>query len=192
MRAYELRRRPKPVLILETLGGETLARLIRFRSAAAGDRGCRAIWACSSAPRSATCTAAASHLDVKPSNVIVEGGRARVIDLSLARRPGRVPRGLDRRITWRPSRREAAAPGRPPMCGGSAPRCYEAATGSRPFPEATHGTYPQAERRAPSVAGSRRAPAELTRLIDACLAPEPADRPAVGELADGLDAVIGD
>jgi hypothetical protein len=69
---------------------------------------------------------------------------------------------------------------------------YEAATGARPFPDATHGTYPQAERRAASVAESRRAPADFTDLLDACLAPKPSERPSVSELADGLDAVIGD
>ena len=30
------------------------------------------------------------HLDLKPSNVIVAGGQVKVIDLSLARRPGPV------------------------------------------------------------------------------------------------------
>jgi hypothetical protein len=38
---------------------------------------------------------------------------------------------------------------------------------------------------------SRRAPAEFTALVDACLAPDPSERPSAGELADGLDAVIG-
>jgi serine/threonine protein kinase len=33
------------------------------------------------------------HLDLKPSNVIAENGRAKVIDLSHARAPGRVPAG---------------------------------------------------------------------------------------------------
>jgi hypothetical protein len=52
--------------------------------------------------------------------------------------------------------------------------------------------YPQLERRAPSVAGIRRAPPEFTSLLDACLSPAPSDRPSVAELADGLDCVIGD
>ncbi len=68
---------------------------------------------------------------------------------------------------------------------------YEAATGARPFPDARPRIYPQRERRAPSVTESRRAPAEFTALVDACLSPDQSERPSVGELADGLDAVIG-
>jgi len=37
------------------------------------------------------------HLDLKPSNIIADGGRAIIIDLSIARRPGRAPAGLG---TW--------------------------------------------------------------------------------------------
>jgi hypothetical protein len=42
------------------------------------------------------------------------------------------------------------------------------------------------------VAASRRAPARFTAVLDACISPEPSDRPSVAELADELDAVIGD
>ena len=68
---------------------------------------------------------------------------------------------------------------------------YEAATGAWPFPDAKRRNYPQQERRAPSVAESRRAPSGFTSAIDACLAPDPSERPSVVELADELDAVIG-
>ncbi len=37
------------------------------------------------------------HLDLKPSNVVAEAGRAKVIDLSLARAPGRLPAAIG---TW--------------------------------------------------------------------------------------------
>jgi serine/threonine protein kinase len=68
---------------------------------------------------------------------------------------------------------------------------YEAATGTRPFPDAGPRHYPQRERRASSVAEARRAPTGFVRLVDACLAPDPSERPSVAELADELDAVIG-
>jgi serine/threonine protein kinase len=68
---------------------------------------------------------------------------------------------------------------------------YEAATGTRPFPDARPKRYPQGERRASAVAEGRRAPAAFARLVDACLAPDPSERPSVVELADELDAVIG-
>ena len=60
------------------------------------------------------------HLDVKPSNVIADAGAARLIDLSIARRPGRVrPRARARGRTWRPSRRAASGSVRPPTSGAS-------------------------------------------------------------------------
>ena len=68
---------------------------------------------------------------------------------------------------------------------------YEAATGAWPFPDAERRNYPQHQRRAPSVAENRRAPSGFTSAIDACLAPDPSERPSVVELADELDAVIG-
>ena len=68
---------------------------------------------------------------------------------------------------------------------------YEAATGTRPFPDAKPKHYPQRERRASSVAEGRRAPAAFARLVDGCLSPDPSERPSVEELADELDAVIG-
>ena len=63
--------------------------------------------------------------------------------------------------------------------------------GARPFPDARPKFYPQRERRAPSVAESRRAPSRFTEIVDACLSLEPSVRPSVAELADELDAVIG-
>ena len=192
VRAYELRRRPKTVLILETLGGETVEHMIRSapRRLAVADVAHLGVQICSAIGY--LHGRGFLHLDLKPSNVIVEGGQAHVIDLSLVRRPGLMPRGLGSPPYLAPEQARGERAGPSTDVWGIGATLYEAATGSRPFPDATHGTYPQAERRAPSVARSRRGPAELTRLIDACLAPEPADRPPVGELADGLDAVIGD
>ena len=46
--------------------------------------------------------------------------------------------------------------------------------------------HPQVLGRAPSIAGARRIASELASLVDACLEPDPVDRPAVAELARGL------
>jgi eukaryotic-like serine/threonine-protein kinase len=90
VRAYETRRRP-PMVVLETLGGATLAALLedgpldRDDAVEMGRQLCSAIgylhrqgWL---------------HLDLKPSNLIADGGRLKVIDLSIAQRPGRIDPG---------------------------------------------------------------------------------------------------
>jgi serine/threonine protein kinase len=93
-RAYELLTVDgAPVLVLETLGGATLSWMVREsgRRLTSDDlchlglQLCSAIGYLHRRDR--------LHLDLKPSNVISEGGIARVIDLNLARRAGRVPAG---------------------------------------------------------------------------------------------------
>jgi serine/threonine protein kinase len=191
VRAYELRRRPRTVLILETLDGETAEHMIETapQRLAIADVAHLGVQLCSAIGY--LHSRGFLHLDLKPSNVIVENGQARMIDLSLSRRPGPVPRGAGTPPYLSP---EQARGGRGDVATdvwGIGATLYEAATGARPFPDARPGSYPQLERRAPSVADSRRAPAAFVGLIGACLSPEPPDRPSVTELADELDGVIG-
>jgi eukaryotic-like serine/threonine-protein kinase len=192
VRAYELRRRPRTVLILETLGGETVDHMAHSSSrrlpiadvAHLGVQICSAVgylhgrgWL---------------HLDLKPANVIVGSGQTRVIDLNLARPPGPVPRGLGSPPYLAPEQARGERVGAATDVWGIGATLYEAATGARPFPDARPKVYPQRERTAPSVAESRRAPASFTRVVDACLSPAAGDRPSVSELAEELNAVVGD
>jgi serine/threonine protein kinase len=191
VRAYELRRRPRTVVILETLDGETVEHMIHSapRRLAIADVAHLGLQICSAIGYMHG--HGFLHLDVKPSNVIVQSGQARVIDLSIARRPGHVPRGMGSPPYLAP---EQARGGRATVATdvwGIGATLFEAATGAWPFPDAEHRNYPQGERRAPSVAESRRAPSRFTSAVDACLAPDPSERPSVAELADELDAVIG-
>ncbi|HKH23071.1 MAG TPA: serine/threonine-protein kinase [Solirubrobacterales bacterium] len=192
VRAYELRRRPRTVLILETLGGETLEHMIEAatRRMAIPDVAHLGVQLCSAIGY--LHGRGFLHLDLKPSNVIVQGGQAKVIDLSLCRRPGRIPRGRGTPPYLSPEQARGGRGDAASDVWGIGATLYEAATGVRPFPDAKHGSYPQAERPAPSVAESRRATASFTRLIDSCLAFEPSDRPSVIELTDELDALVGD
>jgi eukaryotic-like serine/threonine-protein kinase len=191
VRAYELRRRPRTVLILETLGGETLEHMVQSgpRRLAIADVAHLGVQLCSAIGY--LHGRGHLHLDLKPSNVIVESGQARVIDLSLTRRPGPVPRGLGSPPYLSPEQALGGSASAATDVWGIGVTLYEAATGERPFPDAGPRVYPQRERRAPSVADRRRAPAAFTALVDACMAPEPSERPSVKELADELDAVIG-
>lgn len=191
VRAYELRRRPRTVLILETLGGETAEHMIQSapRRLAIADVAHLGLQICSSIGY--LHGRGFLHLDLKPSNVIVAGGQVKVIDLSLARRPGPVPRGLGSPPYLAPEQARGEGATAATDVWGIGATLYEAASGARPFPDARPKLYPQRERRAPSVAESRRAPSRFTEIVDACLSLEPSVRPSVAELADELDAVIG-
>jgi len=191
VRAYELRRRPRTALILETIGGETVEHMIETAPVrlAISDVAHLGLQICSAVGY--LHQHGFLHLDLKPSNVIVQNGQARVIDLSLARRPGRVPSGLGSPPYLSPEQARGERAAAATDVWGIGVTLYEAATGGRPFPDARPGFYPQRELRAPSVKESRRAPAEFTALVDACLAPDQSERPSVGELGDGLDAVVG-
>jgi serine/threonine protein kinase len=188
VRAYELIERPAPALILETLEGETLDHMIarRRRRLPAGELAFLGLHLCSAVGY--LHRHGVLHLDLKPSNVICDAGQARLIDLSVARRPGRARAGVGTRQYMAPEQARGGPLGEAADVWGIGAVLFEAASGARPFPASTNGTYEQLERRAETVAARRRLPAPLAALIDACLDPDPRGRPSVPELAAGLDA----
>jgi serine/threonine protein kinase len=137
------------------------------------------------------------HLDLKPSNIIAEGGRARVIDLSLVRRPGRRTGGG--RGTSTHMSPEQARGGELTTAAdvwGIGLVLYEAATGYRPFDDdhaasSSANSYLQLTRPAPPIRTLRRVPAPLARTLDACLLDSPAARPTIAELDDCLATITG-
>jgi serine/threonine protein kinase len=88
VRAYETRRR---MVVLETLGGATLARLLEDGPLEEDDAIEMGLQLCSAIGY--LHRHRWLHLDIKPSNLIADGGRLKVIDLSIAQRPGRIDRG---------------------------------------------------------------------------------------------------
>jgi serine/threonine protein kinase len=90
VRAYETRRRP-PVVVLETLGGATLAALLEHGALEEGDALEMGLQLCSAVGY--LHRQGWLHLDLKPSNLIAERGRLKVIDLSIAQPPGRIDPG---------------------------------------------------------------------------------------------------
>jgi serine/threonine protein kinase len=193
VRAYELVEEPALVLVLETLVGERLddllARLPRRPPARElGYLGLQLASALRYLHRH-------GHLllDVKPDNVLIDGGLVRVIDLSLARPPGRAAPGIGTRDYLAPEQ----ALGEPLTTAtdvwGLGVTLYEAATGCCPFaPEPGHptadtagapdGCYRQLAGRAEPVRALRpRLARPLTDLIDGCLEPDPGRRPTLTE-----------
>jgi serine/threonine protein kinase len=67
---------------------------------------------------------------------------------------------------------------------------FEAATGEAAFTDEVTDR-PQLRAAAPPTRSLRRVPAQLAGIIDACLAPSPADRPSLREVRAALEAAAG-
>lgn len=206
VRAYENIPEPRPVVILETLTGETLShaidRLGRLRIADVVLLGQQ------------LCAVSAYlhehewlHLDLKPSNIVCEGAMAKLLDLSIARRPGRARPGIGTDGYMSPEQIEGGLLSAPADVWGIGMVLFEAATGSLPFedPDADDSESPEDNsddsyageppeaivEPLPSLASRRRAPRALADAVDQCLALAPSDRPTLEELSEALGLVTG-
>lgn len=195
VRAYETLPGPPPVVVLETVTGETVAHLI--------DRRERRLGAAELAVLGLQLVSAVGylhrhgwlHLDLKPSNLVAEAGRVKVLDLGLARRPGRGKPGAGTWCYLAPEQAHGNELGPAADVWGVGATLWEAATARQAFgeddAEANADGYPQLERRAEPVTRHRRLPPELARAIDACLEPDPAARPTLEQLTGMLRRVPG-
>ena len=182
-----------PIAVMETLDGETVGHLLDHRRLDPDEVAWLGLQLASALRY--LHNRRLLHLDVKPSNIIASAGRAVLIDLSLAREPGRYRAGLG---TWcylspeqaRGDHLTAAAD-----VWGLGTVLYEATTGEPAFEddatlassddtwqtgEQLDAGFPQLEAPAPKATGP------LAPVIDACLAFDPDDRPTLLELAAGL------
>lgn len=191
VRAYEVIDRPSPVLILETLTGETLGHLIadRRHRLPVRDVAFLGLHLCSALRYLHQHDVL--HLDLKPSNIMAECGTAKLMDLSIARSPGPGRRGIGTPQYMAPEQ----------ACGGTLSAAtdvwglgtvlFEALTGHRAGgAPGDHGPRyggdgPVTE----SVGVYRRLPPALVHLLDGCLAPRQEDRPPVAAIAAGLRQV---
>lgn len=239
VRGYPAPGAPEPMVVTETLTGATVGNLLYTST--------RRLGAAEIAHLGMHVASALVylhgqgwlHLDLKPGNIVAEGGRAKVIDLSVARRPGRVKAGVGTFHYMSPEQARGGTVGPAADVWGLGAVLFEAATGRRAFDdpedepvdepedEPEDGDFtadwsgvredegddsgrgsrggpdagwtetdgqppPQLTRAADPVRRHRRGlPRELGALIDACLAPAPADRPALGAILAGLERVSG-
>jgi serine/threonine protein kinase len=192
VRAYETTRKPRPTLILETLTGATLTYLIDTRSRRLplidivhlGLHLCSAVHYLH--------RHGILHLDLKPSNIVSECQRAKILDLSIARPPGRGEKDAGTRNYMAPEQARGDYLGPAADVWGIGAVLFEAATGELPFdaPEEEEDRYEQLERRAEPVRSLRRVPVAFNDLVGGCLEPEPARRPTVAELAHALNDLV--
>jgi eukaryotic-like serine/threonine-protein kinase len=191
VRAYETIRAPRPTLILETLTGATLAYLIDTapRRLPLTDIAHLGLHLCSAVQY--LHRHGILHLDLKPSNIVSECQRAKILDLSIARPPGRGKEGAGTRNYMAPEQARGDYVGPAADVWGIGAVLFEAATGELPFgaPD-DEDRYEQLERRAEPVRSYRRVPAAFNGLVGSCLEPEPARRPTLEELSGALRELV--
>jgi serine/threonine protein kinase len=182
---------PRPHVVLEFLDGPRLSTLIGRRGVAPERLLPLGLAMCSALHYMAA--RGVLHLDVKPRNIIL-AGPPRLIDLSVARRVDEIPAITSPIGTDAYMAPEQCAPGRfseigpPADVWGLGITLYEALTGRHPFAEARRAglRYPQLEAAPAPLPGRRRVPPLLADAVMSCMEPDPASRPAAGELARTL------
>ena len=186
VRAYEVLEGPEPVVVLETLSGETLGCMIgghgpRIPTAELGALGVQLCSALSYLHRNGVL-----HLDLKPSNVICHADQAKVIDLGIARGPGRGRPGVGSPAYMAPEQVRGGQLSEATDVWGLGALLYKAASRVAPFGDDGVGRAP---RRPEPVRTHRRLPSRVADTIDGCLDPVPGSRPTVSEVATVLGEV---
>jgi serine/threonine protein kinase len=206
VRAYEVlgpATNHPPVLVTETLTGATLGYLLARDGVRLATRDLAYLGLHLCAALRYMHDRGYLHLDIKPGNIIASEGRATIIDLGLARRPGRHPGGLGTPVAMAPEQIRGGQLSPAVDVWGIGLVLYQAATGWHPFITANSSgdesssdsdarRYPQLTTHAPSVRARRRLPAQLANTIDRCLDPDPHRRPTLAELTDTMTAATGE
>lgn len=191
VRGYEVHESPTPAIVLQTLSGATLAALIDDGPLEVVDSarlGLHLVSVLGYLHRSGWL-----HLDVKPSNIVVEEGRATLIDLSLVGQPGEGRAGAGTRGYLSPEQARGTGLSAASDVWGLGVTLIEALTGEMPHgDEATWDSrrriplvHRSAPKPPPAIPG---VPEEYDDLLRACLAVDPAARP---RLADVRRVLLG-
>jgi serine/threonine protein kinase len=189
VRAYEtLDRVERPLVVLETLSGQTLDHLLEEGGPLSSVEAVHFGLQLGSVIRYLH-RRRILHLDLKPSNLIAEAGKVKLIDLSIARRPGRIPADTG---TWgymAPEQARGGGVGLAADVWGLGAVLFEALTGDPLLDDDQLEEFPQLARPIPRVEERRHEGGELGPLIDECLRLDPGERPGIEEVLARLEAV---
>lgn len=186
VRAYATVGAPAPAVVLETLTGQTLGHLISGRRRALAPEDLLELGLQLTTVLGYLHRSGVLHLDLKPSNIVVEAGRAKILDLGHARAPGTCPAGFGTREYMPPEQLMGGEVGEASDVYGLGGVLYRAATRTRPFPEGDRGPDTDAVPPMAPLHRRRALPAELITLVAACLQPRAADRPTLRDVEAGL------
>ena len=193
VRAYEVHDGPRPLIVMETLTGATIQHLIGTALRPLSGVELANLGAHLAGALRHLHAEGVLHLDLKPANVVAEHGRAKVIDLSHARRPGRMRAGNGTWCYMAPEQARGGEIAAPADVWGLGIVLYAAALRSNPLADIADELdvdEPQLHARLPLLRRARpRLPAELSTLIDACLEPDPGERPELDEALRRLYAL---
>lgn len=192
-----------PVLVTENLTGATLSWLLDTNGRlSTGDLAQLGLHLCSALRY--LHGQGVLHLDVKPSNIVAANGVAKLLDLSLARRPGRCTPGYGTVGYLSPEQLVGARVTEAADVWGLGLVLYEAATGTRTYripstdshaSMASYSTMGRYEsvlvRPVQRLRARRRLPVPVADAIDACVSLQPRDRPALADLSDALETLAG-
>jgi serine/threonine protein kinase len=188
VRAYELHEGPPPALVLELLPGPTLSQVFdsdgRVVPRNGIELGRQIASALSYLHRSGWL-----HCDIKPRNVLIVRGRAVLLDLSLARRPGRYPHRHGTQGYLAPEQSELREVSAATDVWGLGILLLEALSGADAYPphcpqyREEHGPLAAP----PPRRWPRDVPAELRALVEACTAYEPSRRPELANVMTALE-----
>lgn len=147
VRGYETLEEPRPLVVMETLSGATLAHLVESSGEPLAVEEVAHLGLQLGSAIRYLHSLGILHLDLKPANVVAEAGRVKLIDLSLARAPGQVPAGVGTWCYLAPEQASDGFVGPPADVWGIGTVLFEAATGQPAFDD------PDAEEPSDSSAG---------------------------------------
>lgn len=194
VRGYEVVEHPVPGMVLETLAGDTLDALIEDGPLGAADvaqLGLQLVSVLGYLHRQGWL-----HLDVKPANIVVENGRATLLDLSIAAPPGDGRAGAGTPEYRAPEQATGLGLSAATDVWGLGVTLFESLTGQLPSGDQAHrhgrGRLRGRHRPTPPPALEAAVPAGYANLLRGCLDLDPRARPSLHQVRSCLTTLLGE